>query len=104
MVEWLNTGGGAISGKDISKIDKSVAYMLRYIAKKVVEENYADRCEIGLSYVIGDEEPISIYLNTFDTNKIDEEEILNIVKEKFDLSVRSAKDVSSIYTWNELFS
>lgn len=84
-----------MSGKDMSKIDRSVAYMLRNIAKNVVKEQYADRCEIGLSYVIGDSNPISIYLNTFGTNKIEEEEILKIIKENYDLSVNAAKEIQS---------
>ena len=103
MEVWQNIGGGAISGKDISKIDKSVAYLLRYIAKDIVKDGYADRCEIGASYVIGDEEPIAVYLNTFATNKIDEEKILEIIKEKYDLSVKSAKEVCSIFSRSELF-
>lgn len=95
MEVWQNIGGGAMSGKDMSKIDRSVAYMLRNIAKNVVKEQYADRCEIGLSYVIGDSNPISIYLNTFGTNKIEEEEILKIIKENYDLSVNAAKEIQS---------
>ena len=96
MEEWQNIGGGALSGKDLSKIDRSVAYMLRYIAKNIVKDNYVDRCEIGASYVIGDEKPIAVYLNTFGTNKIADEEILKKIKENYDLSVKSAKDLSSI--------
>jgi len=77
-------GGGAFSGKDMSKVDRSGAYMLRNIAKDIVKKGLADRCEIGASYVIGDEKPISIYLNTYGTNKIEEEIILEEVKKKLD--------------------
>lgn len=95
MEEWQDIGGGATSGKDMSKIDRSVAYLLRHIAKNIIKENYADKCEIGASYVIGDEKPIAIYLNTFGTNRINEEEILEIIKKDYDLSVKSAKEVCS---------
>ena len=70
-------GGGAFSGKDLSKVDRSGAYMLRKVAKDIVQKGLADKCEIGTSYAIGDENPIAIYLNTYGTNKIKEEEILS---------------------------
>ncbi|MBO5413579.1 MAG: methionine adenosyltransferase [Clostridia bacterium] len=78
-------GGGAFSGKDASKVDRSAAYMLRHIAKNVVANGYAKKCEIQVSYAIGKEEPLSIYIDTFGTNTIPEEEIINKIKEKFDL-------------------
>ena len=86
-------GGGAFSGKDLSKIDRSGAYMLRKVAKDIVQKGLADRCEIGASYAIGDEKPISIYLNTYGTNKIKEEEILEVIKTEYDLSVGNLKQV-----------
>ncbi len=86
-------GGGAFSGKDLSKIDRSGAYMLRKVAKDIVQKGLADRCEIGASYAIGDENPISIYLNTYGTNKIKEEEILEVIKTEYDLSVSNLKQV-----------
>ena len=86
-------GGGAFSGKDLSKIDRSGAYMLRKVAKDIVQKGLADRCEIGASYAIGDEKPISIYLNTYGTNKIKEEEILEVIKIEYDLSVDNLKQV-----------
>ena len=86
-------GGGAFSGKDLSKIDRSGAYMLRKVAKDIVQKGLADRCEIGASYAIGDEKPISIYLNTYGTNKINEEEILEVIKTEYDLSVGNLKQV-----------
>lgn len=79
-------GGGAFSGKDASKVDRSAAYMLRHIAKNIVANGMADRCEIQLSYAIGMKEPLSIYINTFGTFKKSEDEIVEIIKEKFDLT------------------
>ena len=85
---YARHGGGAMSGKDATKVDRSAAYMLRHIAKNIVANNLADKVEIAASYAIGVEYPVSIYLNTYDTNKIPEEEIVEIIKENFDLSVR----------------
>lgn len=79
-------GGGAFSGKDASKVDRSASYMLRHIAKNIVANGLAKKCELQVSYAIGKKEPLSIWMNTFGTNKIPEEEILNIIKEKFDLT------------------
>ena len=79
-------GGGAFSGKDPTKVDRSASYMARHIAKNVVANGYADKCEIQLSYAIGVKEPISVNINTYNTNKISEEEILNIILNKFDLT------------------
>ena len=72
--------------KDATKVDRSAAYIARHIAKNIVANGYADKCEIQLSYAIGIEEPLSIYVNTFGTNKIEEEKIINKIKEKFDLT------------------
>ena len=79
-------GGGAFSGKDASKVDRSAAYMLRHIAKNIVANRYADKCEIQVSYAIGMKEPISININTFGTGKKLEEELIRIIKDKFDLT------------------
>ena len=79
-------GGGAFSGKDASKVDRSASYMLRHIAKNIVANGYAKKCELQVSYAIGMEKPISIWVNTFGTNKISEEDIIKIIKEKFDLT------------------
>ena len=79
-------GGGAFSGKDPSKVDRSAAYMLRHIAKNIVANGYADRCEIQLSYAIGLKEPLSIFVNTFSTGKIKDEEIEQLILNKFDLT------------------
>ena len=77
-------GGGAFSGKDASKVDRSSAYMLRHIAKNIVANNYAEKCEIQVSYAIGMKEPLSIYVNTFGTGKKSDEELAGLIKEKFD--------------------
>ena len=81
-------GGGAFSGKDPSKVDRSATYMLRHIAKNIVANGYADKCEIQVSYAIGMKEPLSINVNTYGTGKKTEEELVNIIKEKFDLTPR----------------
>lgn len=78
-------GGGAFSGKDPSKVDRSAAYMARYVAKNIVAAGLADRCEIQVSYAIGVAEPTSISVETFGTGKIDETKLVSIVREVFDL-------------------
>ena len=79
-------GGGAFSGKDASKVDRSASYMLRHIAKNIVANGYAKRCEIQVSYAIGMEQPLSVYVDTFGTGTIPEEKIVELIKEKFDLT------------------
>ncbi|HLO41528.1 MAG TPA: methionine adenosyltransferase [Phycisphaerales bacterium] len=81
-------GGGAFSGKDPTKVDRSAAYMARYIAKNVVAAGLADRCEVQLSYAIGVAEPTSIYVDCFGTNKVDEEKISKAVRATFGLTPR----------------
>ena len=78
-------GGGAFSGKDPSKVDRSACYMCRYIAKNIVAAELADRCEVQLAYAIGVAEPVSLYVNTFGTNKIPENEIEEVVRKNFDM-------------------
>ena len=78
-------GGGAFSGKDPSKVDRSACYMCRYIAKNLVAAELADRCEVQLAYAIGIAEPVSLYVNTFGTNKIPENQIEDIVRNNFDM-------------------
>ncbi|MFT5118086.1 MAG: S-adenosylmethionine synthetase [Kiritimatiellia bacterium] len=78
-------GGGAFSGKDPSKVDRSAAYAGRYVAKNIVAAGLADRCEIQVSYAIGVSEPTSISINTFGTGKLSDAEICNLVREHFDL-------------------
>ena len=79
-------GGGAFSGKDASKVDRSAAYMLRFITKNLVANGYAKKCEMQVSYAIGMKEPLSIYINTFGTSSKTDEELVELVKEKFDLT------------------
>ena len=79
-------GGGAFSGKDASKVDRSAAYMLRHIAKNLVANGYAEKCEIQVAYAIGMKEPLSICVNTFGTSKKTEEELVELIKDKFDLT------------------
>jgi len=78
-------GGGAFSGKDPSKVDRSAAYACRYVAKNIVAAKIAERCEIQVSYAIGVAEPTSISINTFGTSKISEEKLINLINDKFDL-------------------
>lgn len=78
-------GGGCFSGKDPSKVDRSAAYACRYIAKNIVAAGLADRCEIQISYAIGIPDPVSIFVNTFGTGRISEDEIIKLIKEHFDL-------------------
>ncbi len=82
-------GGGAFSGKDPSKVDRSAAYMARYIAKNIVAAKLARRCEVQLAYVIGVAQPVSVLVDTFDTGFIPEKELARIVQELFDLRPKS---------------
>lgn len=79
-------GGGAFSGKDATKVDRSASYMARHIAKNIIANGYAKKCEIQLSYAIGVAEPISIYIDTFGTATIPEENIIEKINNKFDLT------------------
>lgn len=79
-------GGGAFSGKDPTKVDRSAAYMARFIAKNIVANGYAKKCEIQFSYAIGVAKPVSIYVDTFGTSVIPEEEIVNLIYNKFELT------------------
>ena len=79
-------GGGAFSGKDPSKVDRSASYMARFIAKNIVANGYASKCEIQFSYAIGVAKPVSVYVDTFGTNTIPEEEIVSKVLKTFDLT------------------
>ena len=81
---WVPHGGGAFSGKDPTKVDRSAHYMARYVAKNVVAAGLADRFLIQLSYAIGVAKPISIMINTFGTSKVDEEKLLKVITEMFD--------------------
>lgn len=85
-------GGGAFSGKDPSKVDRSAAYMARYIAKNIVAAGLADKCEVQLSYAIGYPEPTSVLIDTFGTGKVDEEKISKRVIEIFKLTPRGIEE------------
>ena len=79
-------GGGAFSGKDSTKVDRSASYYARYVAKNIVAAGLCDRIEIQVSYAIGLSQPVSIYINTFNTNKISEDKILSVITEVFDFT------------------
>ncbi|PIR92541.1 methionine adenosyltransferase [Candidatus Falkowbacteria bacterium CG10_big_fil_rev_8_21_14_0_10_44_15] len=82
-------GGGCFSGKDASKVDRSGAYMARYVAKNVVAAGLADKCELQVAYAIGVAEPVGIYINTFGTNKIEEDKILALIRKHFDFKPKA---------------
>ncbi len=82
---YARHGGGAFSGKDCTKVDRSGAYAARYVAKNLVAAGLADKCEIQLSYAIGVAQPTSINIDTFGTGRLDSEKLVEIVRENFDL-------------------
>ena len=85
-------GGGAFSGKDPSKVDRSAAYAARYVAKNVVAAGLADRCVLQLAYAIGVAKPLSIYIDTYDTGRVDEDRLSDVLQELFDLSPRGSRE------------
>lgn len=82
---YAKHGGGAFSGKDPTKVDRSAAYMARYVAKNIVAANLAKKCEVQLSYAIGVAEPVSVFVDTFNTGIIDDEKIEGLIRADFDL-------------------
>ena len=94
-------GGGAFSGKDPTKVDRSATYAARYVAKNIVAADLADRCEVQLSYAIGVAEPLSIMVETFGTGKISEEKLVKLVKENFDLKPK--KIIENLDLWNPIY-
>lgn len=82
---YARHGGGAFSGKDPTKVDRSASYAARYVAKNIVAAGLADKCEIGISYAIGVARPLSLYVDTFGTGKVSEEKIEELVRKHFDL-------------------
>lgn len=82
---YARHGGGAFSGKDCTKVDRSAAYAARYVAKNIVAAGLADKCEIQLSYAIGVAQPTSINVDTFGTGRISNEKLVEIIRENFDL-------------------
>lgn len=89
-------GGGALSGKDPTKVDRSACYMARYIAKNIVAAQLADKCEVQLAYAIGVAQPVSIYVQTFGTNKIAEEKISELVKKHFNCTPKGIIDTLNL--------
>ena len=85
---WGRHGGGAFSGKDPTKVDRSAAYMARHVAKNIVASGLADRCEVQLAYAIGVSEPVSVHVDTEGTGKIEDERLCEIVREVFPLTPR----------------
>jgi S-adenosylmethionine synthetase len=83
---WGRHGGGAFSGKDPTKVDRSAAYMGRYVAKNIVASGIADRCEVQLAYAIGVSEPVSVHVDTEGTGKIDDAKICELIREHFQLT------------------
>ena len=79
-------GGGAFSGKDPTKVDRSAAYMARYIAKNIVAAGLADRCEVQLAYAIGVAEPVSVLVDTFGTGKVENKQLTDLVRKNFQLT------------------
>lgn len=84
---YSRVGGGCFSSKDPTKVDRSAAYYCRYVAKSIVAQGLANKCEIGVSYAIGKKEPISIFVETFGTGKVPDEELENIILNNFDFKV-----------------
>ncbi len=85
---WGRHGGGAFSGKDATKVDRSAAYMARHIAKNIVAADLADRCEVQLAYAIGVSEPVSVHVETYGTGRVSESQLCELVREHFPLSPR----------------
>jgi S-adenosylmethionine synthetase len=85
---WGRHGGGAFSGKDPTKVDRSAAYMARYVAKNIVAAGLADRCEVQLAYAIGVAEPVSVCVDTQGTGRVDDERICSLIRESFPLTPR----------------
>ncbi len=89
---WGRHGGGAFSGKDPTKVDRSAAYMARHVAKNIVAAGLADRCEVQLAYAIGVSEPVSVHVDTEGTGKVEDERLCDIVREVFPLTPRGIID------------
>jgi S-adenosylmethionine synthetase len=83
---WGRHGGGAFSGKDPTKVDRSAAYMARHVAKNIVAAGLADRCEVQLAYAIGVSEPVSVHVDTFGSGRVEDERICELVRKTFPLT------------------
>jgi S-adenosylmethionine synthetase len=97
-------GGGAWSGKDFSKVDRSASYYARYIAKNIVAANLADKCEIGIAYAIGIKEPVSFSINTFETGAISEDKLLEIIHQVFNFEPKRITEEINYQNLYELSS
>jgi S-adenosylmethionine synthetase len=95
-------GGGAFSGKDPTKVDRSAAYMARYICKNIVAAGLADEIELQVAYAIGVSHPVSVFVDTFGTGKLDDEELANIIVKEFDL--RPYSIISTLNLRNPIYS
>jgi S-adenosylmethionine synthetase len=95
-------GGGAFSGKDPSKVDRSAAYAARYVAKNIVYAGIAERCTIQLAYAIGMVEPLSVYVNTYGTGKLNDLEIRSLINKTFDLTPRGIREMLNLSNVNYL--
>jgi S-adenosylmethionine synthetase len=95
-------GGGAFSGKDPTKVDRSAAYAARYVAKNIVAAGYADKCTVQLSYAIGVAKPLSFYINTHGTGTLPESELIKAVEKHFDLSPRGIRE--HLKLWKPIYS
>jgi S-adenosylmethionine synthetase len=93
---YARHGGGAFSGKDPSKVDRSASYMARYIAKNIVAAGIAKKCEIQLSYAIGISEPLSIYVNTFGTSRHTDQDLIKIIEKNFSLTPKGIIDTLNL--------
>ncbi|MBP7899468.1 MAG: methionine adenosyltransferase domain-containing protein, partial [Candidatus Syntrophosphaera sp.] len=85
---WAQHGGGAFSGKDATKVDRSASYMARHIAKSIVASGLAEECLLQLSFIIGEAEPISLMVDTFGTSKMSEKELEFLIRKSFPLTVK----------------
>jgi len=90
---WARHGGGAFSGKDPSKVDRSAAYAARYVAKNLVAAGLARKCEVQLAYAIGVAQPVSVLVDTFGTGKVSSDELVRIIREAFDLRPKGIIDM-----------
>lgn len=93
---WARHGGGAFSGKDPSKVDRSAAYAARYVAKNIVASGLAQKCEVQLAYAIGVAEPVSVLVDTFGTGKISSQELVRLIREVFDLRPKGIIDALNL--------
>ena len=93
---WARHGGGAFSGKDPSKVDRSAAYAARYVAKNIVAAGLARKCEVQLAYAIGVAQPMSVLVDTFGTGRLKQDELVNIIREVFDLRPKGIIDSLSL--------